>query len=83
MRIRVECFGVLQEVFGGDAVELNLEEGPVVVSDVLDRLAGDVPAFARHRPYTACAVGDRMVAPGDTLTAGDDPLVLLPPVSGG
>ncbi len=81
MQVQVIGFGVLQEVFGGDCT-VDVERPEPTVTEILDRLSERFPAFARHRPYTACALGDRMVAQHDSVD-GRDPLVLLPPVSGG
>lgn len=81
MQVQVIGFGVLQEVLGGECT-VDVERPEPTVTDILDRLSERFPAFARHRPYAACALGDRMVASGDSVD-GRDPLVLLPPVSGG
>jgi len=79
--MQVELYGVLREAAGDDRVELALA-APARVEDVLAALTEAVPALAPHLPRVACAVGDEMVAREDRV-AGDRPLVLLPPVSGG
>lgn len=79
--MQVELYGVLREAAGQSRVELGLS-GPVRVAEVLEALTESVPAIAPHLPRVACAVGDEMVGRDDEL-AGDRPLVLLPPVSGG
>jgi molybdopterin converting factor small subunit len=81
MQVKIIGFGVLQEVLGGEYT-VDVERPQPTVTDVLDRLSERCPAFARHRPYTACALGDRMVAQHDRVDGGET-LVLLPPVSGG
>ncbi len=82
MQVRVIGFGVLQEVFGASECRVDIDQSAPRVTEVLDRLAQQFPTFSRHRPYTACAIGDRMIGADDPV-AGDQPLVLLPPVSGG
>lgn len=79
--MQIELYGVLREAAGDERVELALS-GPVRVEEVLAVLTESVPALAPHLPRVACAVGDEMVA-RDERIAGDRPLVLLPPVSGG
>lgn len=79
--IRIELYGVLSERAGTSEVELPLE-GPTDVAGVLDKLAARFPAMARDLPRAACAVGDSLVSRADTVT-GEEPLVVLPPVSGG
>lgn len=80
--VRVQCFGVLQQVCGGTEREVRVASAPATVADVLAALTRDVPELRDHLGSTACAVGDTLVHRDDTLEAGAT-LVLLPPVSGG
>jgi len=79
--VRVEFFGVLEEIAGKSAMELDIAEN-ATVSDVLTRLSRDLPDLAPRLPRVACAFGDELVS-RSARVARDSVLVLLPPVSGG
>lgn len=80
--IRVQCFGVLEEVCGGAEREIEVEALPVRVDALLARLAEQVPGVGEYLPRTACAVGDTIVGRDHELD-GSEALALIPPVSGG
>lgn len=81
-RVKVQCFGILQQVCGGRERDVPVKTLPATVTDVLERLVQDIPQLRAYLAHTACAVGDRIVARDASVQAGDT-LVLLPPVSGG
>ncbi len=81
-RVRLQCFGILEEVCGGAEHDIEIAALPARVDAVLEAFAARIPALREHLPRTACAVGDSIVG-RDHLLSGDQPLVLIPPVSGG
>jgi|GEM_PF-141105 len=81
VNITVECFGALAASMGGDSVALAVD-APHTAAALLDAAARTYPAAADLLARTACARGDRLLAAGDTLAAGDV-IALIPPVSGG
>jgi len=82
VEIRVEFYGVLQEVVGTAAAAWPLATDDCTVSQLLDELRERFPGLAAHMPRLAFAVGDQIVPRGHPLRSGDT-LALLPPVSGG
>ena len=78
MRVRVLYFGMLKEIAGKDAEELQLPEGSTV-ADLLDRCA---PQVADHRDVLAVALNLEYASASEPLRDGDE-VGLLPPVSGG
>lgn len=80
--VGVQCFGMLQQVCGGRERRVELAGPQATVADVVRSLVHDVPALERYLPYTACAIGDRIVDRQARIGDGQT-LVLLPPVSGG
>lgn len=79
--MRIEFYGVLRELAGAEAMELPPVPGETV-GEALARLARQKPALAPQLERAACAVGDTLVRRGEPAPAAE-PLVLLPPVSGG
>jgi molybdopterin converting factor small subunit len=77
----IELHGVLGERAGCGQLELAIT-GPVTVERVLEGVVERVPALGGDLPRVACAVGDVQVR-RDEAISGEQPLVLLPPVSGG
>jgi len=79
---QIEFHGVLRQVAGSKAIQLDNVGPGATVGQVLEQLASSHPALAPHLPRVACAQGDSLIRLADPV----DParaLVLLPPVSGG
>ena len=81
MRVRVLFFGMLKELVGRNADEMDLPEGSCV-SDLLAHYQSRVPALKASLPSLALAVNQQYAAP-DTKLKEEDEIALLPPVSGG
>lgn len=81
MRVRVLFFGMLKEIAGKPAEELDLQEG-ASVRDALTRYETQIPQLKALLSSVACAVNQQYAAPETKLNSGDE-LALLPPVSGG
>jgi molybdopterin synthase catalytic subunit/molybdopterin converting factor small subunit len=79
--IKLECHGALSAQMGGDQIELALAE-PHTPASLLSQAAAQWPTATRLLSRTACARGDRLLAPNEALAAGDT-IALIPPVSGG
>ncbi|MEO8779138.1 MAG: MoaD/ThiS family protein [Rhodanobacter sp.] len=83
IRIKVEYYGILREVCGCHAEDVEFDElEEVTVAQVLSRLVAQHPGLGPHRRYMACALDAELVADDAVLRAGTT-LALLPPVSGG
>jgi molybdopterin synthase catalytic subunit len=81
MRVRVLFFGILKELAGKSADEIELREGSRV-SDVLQHYRAKAPEIGNLFPSIALAVNQQYAGPETTLKANDE-VALLPPVSGG
>jgi len=81
MRVRVLFFGVLREMAGKAAEEIDLPDG-AFLDDVLEHYAVQIPKLKDCFPSMACAVNQQYAAPETKLSPGDE-IALLPPVSGG
>jgi len=81
MRVRVLFFGVLKEIVGKTAAEVDLAEA-ATVRDVLALFEAQVPALRESLPSLALAVNQQYAGPDTTLHENDE-VALLPPVSGG
>lgn len=83
MEIRVEYYGILEQVCGARTEKLELRgEGPVTVRDAIDCLVERHGGLEAHRRHMAYAVGDTLIRE-DTDVRDGCVLALLPPVSGG
>lgn len=83
MKVKVEYYGILREVCGRHAEEVEFDErGEVTVAQILSQLVARHPGLAAHRHYIACALDAELCADGSVLHDGAT-LALLPPVSGG
>lgn len=80
--VKIEFYGVLEQLCGGRNGELTLAAGKATVGDALSRLAEVYPPLARHRAQIACAVDAELTDEAARLRDGAV-LALLPPVSGG
>ncbi len=81
LELAVQLFASVREAVGCDRVTVQLDPD-ARVGDLLDRLAAEHPAIARHRSSLAVAVNHE-IAPADrSLRAGDE-VALIPPVGGG
>lgn len=82
----IELYGVLKEAAGRGSIAVDLGEttagAACSVDDVLTRLVQQVPELQGRLDRVACAQGVR-VRRRDQTVDPDQPLVLLPPVSGG
>jgi molybdopterin converting factor subunit 1 len=81
MRVRVLFFGMLKEMAGRPAEEIDLQEG-ASVRDVLAHYEGKIGDLKRTLPFVAIAVNQQYAKPDTKLKANDE-VALLPPVSGG
>lgn len=81
MRVRVLFFGVLRELAGKSADEIELREG-AVARDVLAHYEARNPRFQGSFASIALAVNQQYSSPNTQLHS-DDEVALLPPVSGG
>jgi molybdopterin converting factor small subunit len=83
LKFKVEYYGILREVCGSHAEEVEFDErGEVTVGRLLSRLVARHPALEAHRRYMACALDTELCADDLVLHDGAT-LALLPPVSGG
>lgn len=83
MKIKVEYYGILRDVCGRQAEELELDEhGTVTVAQALSQLIARHPGLDPHRRYMACAL-DAELGTDDSVLHDGATLALLPPVSGG
>src|ERR1017187_4483185 len=81
MRVRVLFFGILKEIVGKPADEIDLPDG-ASVRDVLAHYGSQIPRLKESLPSLALAVNQEYAGP-DTKLKADDEIALLPPVSGG
>ena len=81
MRVRVLFFGILKQIAGKSADEIDLPDG-ASVRDVLARYESQMPRLKESLPSLALAVNQEYAGP-DTKLKPDDEIALLPPVSGG
>jgi molybdopterin synthase catalytic subunit len=81
MRVRVLFFGVLKDLAGKSADEIELREGSRV-SDVLQHYRTQAPEIGKLFSSIALAVNQQYAGPDAILKASDE-VALLPPVSGG
>ena len=81
MRVRVLFFGVLKEIAGKAADEIDVRDG-ASVRDVLLHYQSQIPQLKSSLASIALAVNQQYAGPETKLRAGDE-LALLPPVSGG
>jgi molybdopterin converting factor subunit 1 len=81
MRVRVLFFGVLRDMAGKVAEEIDLQNG-ASLRDLLEHYAAVIPKLKEFLPSMACAVNQRYASPEIKLNPGDE-IALLPPVSGG
>lgn len=80
LTVRVLLFARYAEVFGADAVTLELA-APATVADVVTRLRA-APGGAELPPRPLCAVNLAQVTETAPLAAGDE-VAILPPLAGG
>jgi molybdopterin converting factor subunit 1 len=81
MRVRVLFFGVLKDVFGGSAEEMELAKG-ASVADLIAACRGRAVGAREVWDSIAVAVNQEYARGVDVLKDGDE-VALLPPVSGG
>jgi MoaE-MoaD fusion protein len=81
MRVRVLFFGVLKEIAGMSADEIDVRDG-ASVRDVLLQYQSQIPQLKSSLSSIALAV-NQQYAGADTKLKANDEIALLPPVSGG
>jgi len=81
MRVRVLFFGVLKEIAGKSADEIDVRDG-ASVRDVLLHYQSQIPQLQASLSSIALAV-NQQYAGADTKLKANDEIALLPPVSGG
>src|SRR5579863_6783537 len=81
MRVRVLFFGMLKEIAGRSAEEIDLHAG-ASVRDLLGHYEAKITDLKQSLPFVAVAVNQQYARPETKLNA-DDEVALLPPVSGG
>jgi len=81
MKINVLLFGILKELIGGSAENLELRDG-ARAREVLVYYSRKVPRFESMIPSLAISV-NREYAEADRVLREGDEVGLLPPVSGG
>jgi MoaE-MoaD fusion protein len=81
MRVRVLFFGVLKEIAGKAADEIEMHDG-ASVRDVLLHYQSQIPQLKSSPSSIALAV-NQQYAGADTRLKANDEIALLPPVSGG
>lgn len=81
MRVRVLFFGVLKELAGKPADEVELRDG-APVRELLQHYESRIPQLKTSLSSIALAVNQHYSSPDTTLHANDE-VALLPPVSGG
>jgi len=81
VELSVRLFAGLREAIGSQRVTVRLPEG-ARVADLVEQLARDHAALARHKGRFAVAV-NLEIAPADRALAASDEVALLPPVGGG
>jgi len=81
MRVRVLFFGVLKELAGKSADDIDLRDG-ASVRDVLLHYESRIPQLKASLSSVALAVNQQYASPDEQLQP-DDEIAMLPPVSGG
>jgi MoaE-MoaD fusion protein len=81
MLVRVLFFGMLREIAGKPAEDVDLQDG-ASIRDVLAHYRAQIPQLNDFLSSVACAVNQHYAGPDTKLRAGDE-VALLPPVSGG
>jgi MoaE-MoaD fusion protein len=81
MRVHVLFFGILKEMAGRSADDIDLGPG-ASVRDVVAYYEPRIPHWTRSAAAIAMAVNQRYAGPETELQEGDE-VALLPPVSGG
>jgi MoaE-MoaD fusion protein len=81
MRVRVLFFGMLKDLAGRSADEIELRD-QALVRDVLAHYESRIPELKKSLASLALAVNQQYAGTNTRLHAGDE-VALLPPVSGG
>lgn len=83
LSIKVEYYGILRDVCGRHAEELEVDgRGDVTVAELVAQLVARHPGLEPHRHFMACALDAELCA-DETLLHDGAIVALLPPVSGG
>jgi molybdopterin converting factor small subunit len=83
LKVKVEYYGILREVCGVHAEEVELDgRAEVTVAQLVEHLVARHSGLGPHRRYMACALDTELCADDFVLRDGAT-LALLPPVSGG
>lgn len=79
MKIKVLAFGIAKDIFGGSAINLNIDGNTTV--DLKIALEKQYPRLNQLRSYMI-AVNNEYASDDRALTETDE-IALIPPVSGG
>ena len=82
MRARVRYFAAARELAGVDAEEVEIDDATPHASALLAAIGERHPALRAHIGRMRIAVNGEL-APGDSMLADGDEVVILPPVAGG
>lgn len=80
MKITILAFGIVKEIFGGSAKELEWKEG-ITVRELKKELESVYPEMKKLRSYLV-AVNDEYAEEELALNPNDE-IAVIPPVSGG
>jgi len=80
MEINVLAFGIVKDIFGGPAVNLQLPND-AIVSNLKYLLEQQYPRLKQLKSYMI-AVNNEYALDGDTVHERDE-IAIIPPVSGG
>lgn len=81
-RVIFELVAALERQAGCHRLQVQLVDDQATIGDAVLLLQHEYPELAGAIERCACAVGDAIV-PRAALLPANDPIVLLPPVSGG
>ena len=80
MKVHVLAFGIAKDIFGGSAIEVELN-GEATVGALQCKLEAQYPRLKQLASYMV-AVNDEYAAAGDVIEQRDE-IAIIPPVSGG
>ncbi|MEM9835756.1 MAG: MoaD/ThiS family protein [Bacteroidota bacterium] len=80
LTLSIQCFGIAQEICGGDSIEASLPAGSNI-SDLKQLLVEQYPQLGELRHFFVAQ--NQAYASSDALLSPADELVIIPPVAGG
>jgi len=81
MKLNVKLFAVAREIYGNDAIAIELPSN-ATVRDLRSRLGAAIPAIAPLMSQILIAVNSEYAPDQNPLAEGDE-VACIPPVSGG